>query len=406
MIPVSYIPVFVKVFFRGMPSVWKSRHQLIFCWLILMQALYPGRKTLKELSRWSPRHVTEWRFRRLLKAGYWSVYFLLRWFAWEVIKTLPAPENKTAYVISDSSEKNKRGKKNPVVQKGRKSKSHPWFFGIRFIVVVLCWDVYRIPFDFRIILPKTHPEYKKENVLFREMLENFQPPDWAERVIVLGDAAYGSKDNMKMIAKKAKTDRQRHWGFVFSLARTWNIDEKKKDGKYKKLKDLVTHLPVSLYRKTWIPPFCKGQRRKVFWIYAKRLRLCHIGEVTVVLSRKRRNVSPKRTKILVTNLTELTPRQVLCIYQRRWSVELIFWELKSGLGLGQHQVTKEEDRIEKSIGVAIIAYLFLLRTCRNEIRPGHSWSIFQLQNSFRLRMITNQIEHNMELKIEKLQKAA
>jgi len=69
----------------------------------------------------------------------------------------------------------------------------------------------------------------------------------------------------------------------------------------------------------------------------------------------------------LTNLTELRPRQVICIDQRRWSVELLIWERKSGLGLGQHQVSRNEDRIEKSFGMAIPAYLFLLRASSREI---------------------------------------
>ena len=66
--------------------------------------------------------------------------------------------------------------------------------------------------------------------------------------------------------------------------------------------------------------------------------LRHIGDVTVVLSKRGRNVGPKHTKILVTNLDEWTPRQVVCAYQRRWPVEQINRELKTDLGLGEHQV--------------------------------------------------------------------
>jgi hypothetical protein len=63
-------------------------------------------------------------------------------------------------------------------------------------------------------------------------------------------------------------------------------------------------------------------------------------------------------------------------------------------------------RVEKSLGVAIIAYLFLLRACREDIKPGNSWSIFTLQQNFRMRVMTNQIQHDMELKIKKLRKVA
>ena len=151
-------------------------------------------------------------------------------------------------------------------------------------------------------------------------------------MIVSGDAAYGSKANMKMVQDRDKADRERRWGFVFAIARTWKtVDEKM-------IKNLVTHLPRKLYHRTWIPKEIEGQGRKTFWMYGRRLCLCHVGDVTVVLSKKGRNVGPNKTKILVTNLPELTPRQVVSIYQKRWAIELVNWELKSGLGLGQHQV--------------------------------------------------------------------
>ena len=110
MIFLTCLPRFVRTMFRGMPGVWKSRHQLVLCWLIFMQAVFPGRKTLKELSRWSPSWIPEWRFRRLLKAGYWSIHVLLEWFAQEAMKTLPVPEDRVVYVFGDGSQKDKRGK--------------------------------------------------------------------------------------------------------------------------------------------------------------------------------------------------------------------------------------------------------------------------------------------------------
>jgi hypothetical protein len=41
----------------------------------------------------------------------------------------------------------------------------------------------------------------------------------------------------------------------------------------------------------------------------------------MVLSKRGRNLGPKQTKILVTNLAELTSSQVVCIYQKRWAID-------------------------------------------------------------------------------------
>ena len=58
------------------------------------------------------------------------------------------------------------------------------------------------------------------------------------------------------------------------------------------------------------------------------------------------------------------------------------------------------------MGVAVLAYLFLLRACHHEIILGQSWSIFQLQHAFQLRVMTNQVEHNVKVKMAKGRKAA
>jgi Transposase DDE domain len=131
-----------------------------------------------------------------------------------------------------------------------------------------------------------------------------------------------------------------------------------------------------------------------------------VGDVTIVLSKKGRNLGPKQTKILVTNLDELTPSQVVSIYQKRWAVEVLHWELKSGLGLGEHQVSGDRNRSEKSLGIAVLAYLFVLRVCHHEIVPGKPWSIFQLQHTLRLRVMMNQVEHRVKVKMGKTHKAA
>ena len=400
MLTITSVPLFVTVLFRGMPGMWKSRHRLLLCWLVFMQALSPGRKTLAELARWTPAQVTGWRLRRLLKASYWHVHLLVAWWAQEALATLPPPRDGTLSLGGDGSAKPKRGTQNPLAQKGRTSEHHPWFFGIRFALLIVNWESYRFPVAVRLIRPKSHPAYQTEHALFRAMVGRFVPPPWATRVIVVGDAAYGSQDNIKMVMKRDADDPARRWGFVFALARTWKTVEDKA------LKDLVTHLPRKYYQRVRGPRLPGTKGCKTFWVYSTRLCLRHVGDVTVVLSKRGRNLGPKQTKILVTNLDEWIPRQVVSAYQRRWPVEQINRELKTDLGLGAHQVSGEEGRIEKSFGIAVLAYLLLIRACHQEMLPGTSWSIAQLQYAFRLRIMTNQVEHNVKTRLAKARKVA
>jgi hypothetical protein len=87
-------------------------------------------------------------------------------------------------------------------------------------------------------------------------------------------------------------------------------------------------------------------------------------------------MGPTQTKLLVPNLARLTPRQAVCMYQKHWAIALVHWERKSGLGLGEHQVSRMQGRSEQSVGIAVLAYWFVVWACHHEIVPGHLWSIF------------------------------
>ena len=189
LIAFPYLPGCVTMVFRGMPTVWRGRHRLIFCWLLFMPAVSPGRKTLAEMARWTPATITAWRFGRLLTAAYWHVHLVVSWLAQDLVATLPAPANGILSLFGDGSHADTRGPKNPVAQQGRISQHHPWFFGRRFVLLMAAWDGDRLPVGFRRILPKRHAGYRREHALFRAMVGAFVPPSWATLVIVGGDAA-------------------------------------------------------------------------------------------------------------------------------------------------------------------------------------------------------------------------
>ena len=225
----------------------------------------PGRKTLEEMARWTPATITAWRFGRLLKAAYWNVHLLVSWLAQECLATLPPPTNGILYLFGDGSHADKHGTKNPVTQRGRISQYHPWYFGIRFVLLLAAWDGYRVPVGFRLILPKRHAGYCSENALFREMVGEFVPPRWAKRVIVGGDAAYGFKDNTRMVQDRDQADPARPWGFVFAIARTWKTVEEKS------IQHLVTHLPRKYYQRTRVP---KETPRKAVGLFGRITPAC------------------------------------------------------------------------------------------------------------------------------------
>ena len=42
--------------------------------------------------------------------------------------------------------------------------------------------------------------------------DDFVPPTWVKRIIVEGDAAYGSQENMQMVQQRDAADSTRLWG--------------------------------------------------------------------------------------------------------------------------------------------------------------------------------------------------
>jgi hypothetical protein len=366
MIRMTRLPEEVTRLLTPLKPYFSYRHYLVFCWLLVAHLVCVGKATVQGLARYTPMHVAAWHLRRLLAAGRWQWERVLEWLVSEALAAFPPPKDGVLYGVVDSTLKSKRSTQNPLAKKGRLNEYVPFTFGLHAVILIAQWDVYRIPLAFRLVKSKESKEYQSENALFREMLGKVILPAWCKKVVVVADAAYPSRANLQAI-------QARGWFFVIAFPRTWKLA----NGQH--LRDLVTHLPLHPSRQVRVPLVVPRAQRRVFWTFAKSAQLQHVGEVTVVLSRRRRNESPKHTKLLVTNLPQATAHLTVALYLRRWPVELCIKELKSVVGLGQHQVTKDAARVERSVAVAIMAYLLLLRLRAKQIKPGSSWSAFTLK---------------------------
>ena len=256
------------------------------------------------------------------------------------------------------------------------------------VVVMLHWGSYRLPVDVEIVRRKDQSHSRSENRLFRWMLVRLRRPAWAEMVVVGADAALASTANLQLI-------QRRGYFFVMALARTWCFENGQA------LKDLVTHWPKKHYQRCWVPLDEPG-RRRTYWTYTKRACLRHIGDVTMILSKQRRHDGPKQPKILVTNLPDVRARQVVDVYRRRWSVELLIKELKGATGLGQHQVTKDPQRVERSVAMAVMAYLTIVKFRAKDIAEQGAWSLFTLKQNFTWELAQGQLERAADQRLRKV----
>ena len=226
------------------------------------------------------------------------------------------------------------------------------------------------------------------------MLRDFEAPSWVREIVVLGDAGYPATETLKLIEELG-------WHYVFAIPR----NRKFTNGKY--VRDLVQHLPKSRYRRrATIKP---DGRRQDYWVYLRHAELNELGDVTIVLSKKRRNYGPNRVKIIVTNRLDVSASDVITQYSIRWSVELVIKELKSGLHLGRMQVSQDAERVERSVILPVCAYLLLIYLHGRNPALSQGWSLFQLKQRFTESLMqdqVNRVEQKWQRKFNEIKAAA
>jgi hypothetical protein len=361
------------------------RHHLVFCWLVVCQAIYQDKATIKGVARLAPRHLAEWQLRRLLTAAYGPWRTLLWWLADQVIATLPPPADGVCSLVVDQTRKDQTGPKPPLAKTGRLHEDSPYSFGLPIVVVIRQWGHDRIPGDVELVRRPEHSRYRAENRLLRWMLVRFRRPSWAEMVGIIAAAALASKATLQRIQPRGDF-------LVMALARTWCC------ANGHTWKALVTPVPTHYSRRGWVPLEERG-RRRTSWTSTKRACRRHRGDVTLILRKPRRHDGPKQPKILLTNLPEVSARQVVDVSRRRWSVARLIKELKGATGLGQPQVTKAPQRVERSIAISMMASLMRLKFRAHEIPKHGPWSVFTLKRHFVWQLAQAQLERSVKQRL-------
>jgi hypothetical protein len=371
------LPGCVTVGFRGLPTGWRGRHRLMCGGRVLLPAVHPGRHTLAELARWTPATLTAWRLGRLLTAASGHGPRLVSWWAQELWLPLPPPPHGVRSLWGDGSPADKRGTRHPVGQPGRLRPPPPWFWGVRFVVVLAAWAGSRVPVGWRLLLPTGHAHERSAQGVVRAMVDACVPPTWAQLRSVGGDAAAGSQAPSDLGTARAQTAPARRWGLVVALARTWKTVEEQA------MKQLVTPGPPTDSPGTRVPRAPGRKGRHTFGTSRPRVWRRPGGAGTGVGSQKGRNVRPPPPPSLGTTLTALTPRHGGGLSHTRWALARLHWERKAGWGLGEPHVSGETNRRETSVGMAVLASVLVRRGGHHEMVPGNPWRLFPLQHTCR-----------------------
>ena len=377
--------------FKPLFRCTQARHFVIFAWLLIAIIRDPGAGTLKGLCPYLPPHLSYWALIRMLRSGKWDAQAVMNGMADKVLRSLPPAADGKLYLIGDTTHKPKRGTKHPLGHVTRQSNSSPHFFGFGMVVLVASWNGFRIPIQIATIDPERKGH---QNILFRQLLKDFEAPSWVREIVVLGDAGYPATATLKLIDELG-------WSYVFAVPR----NRKFSNGKY--VRDLVQYLPKSRYRRraTTKP----DGKRQDYWVYLRHAELNELGDVTIVLSKKRRNYGPNRVKIIVTNRLDVSASDVISQYSIRWGVELTIKELKSGLHLGRMQLSQDADRVERSVILPVCAYLLLIYIHGRDQALSQGWSLFQLKLRFAESLMQdqmNRVELKWQRKLNEIKAAA
>src|SRR2546421_11710270 len=115
------------------------------------------------------------------------------------LRSLPPPADGVRSLLGDSTLKPKRGRKHPVGHFTRHGEHEPSIFGFELVLLIARWDRLRVPIAVGLIDPQRRGP---QHMLFRQMLQDFVPPTWAQHIVVVADAGYAANETLRLIAEQ------------------------------------------------------------------------------------------------------------------------------------------------------------------------------------------------------------
>lgn len=234
------------------------------------------------------------------------------------------------------------------------------------------------------IIPRTTAE------VAADMVRDLKVPAGA-RVIVVGDTAYES-----WVVREACEARGFRWIFPCNpervlegrqgrRVRVRSLMDDRSAWSWQTIRlapgqgEFAAHRRLSRHR---IGPKAKS---RTYRVHEESRRIRSIGAVRIVFSTTKpdsKTASLDDTKILLTNASDLSVREIVDIYTLRWQIELFFKELKSTLGFHQYRF-KRFAAVEGWASLAITTFLYLewyraKQLCRSKLAAeGKKWWVPQ-----------------------------
>lgn len=348
---IDRLPPFVQRFFSPMDAVL-SRPQFAHLWGIVLAVVVSLRAAkLVHLSAVVPGggHRTS-RGAFLSRSG-WDAPALVDRTAMGLLASMKPRPGEVAYLILDDTRIAKRGRKMAYASKIWDHKQQRFvrghvalFAAVMFRGVVLPWRV-------ELWKPKGHPgppRYRKLTDMAAAMVKAFEAPAGV-RVRVLFDAFY-------LCPAVAKACEAKGFTFFSVASRNRNFTTGE-GGRSRRRRSIARLMPGLIRHKGKRVRMKRSRRQATLRIASVDGRLSRIGRVRMVVSKRPRGPWNKCIAV-VTSETGLRPRQVVAIYELRWSIEVLFKELRQDLGLGDYQMIAAEG-ILKHLHVCCLAHQML-----------------------------------------------
>jgi Transposase DDE domain len=228
----------------------------------------------------------------------------------------------------------------------------------------------RLPFQIPHYTPdycrKTGREHLTTAEAAARLIRELPLPEKAD-VVVIGDTAYDAQ-----VVRDACAERGYLWIFPVNPERVFagktgqrlKVRSRLKDWTGLSLQTIRLHASTGKYaRLRRASQWRMGPKAKpsVYYAHQERREVHSVGSVQLVFSTKKPHLTaatPDDVKILMSNATAMSLRELIELYGLRWQIELFFKELKSTLGFAQYRFESFQ-AVEGWVKAAIATVLFL-----------------------------------------------
>ena len=339
MFVIGRIPRKLKSFFGCVEHFFEKRQWPHFWALVLAYAVAHGRRNIKHLNIFLQDKTRRQRRQDFLVQSPWGAKSVVLTVARMILESMKPCKGDLLELLIDLSHAAKRGKTMEAAHRYFDPVTKTYQFGHAFLLSVLRFRGVVIPLDIRVWVPRKFCRslrgkelglnFRNSSQMAADVIREF-PQDLADffRVRVLFDCGFLNETVVKACCER---------GFRFISVAKSNRVFFPFTCKGKRRVSSYGPGVVRAYGKTIQLP---GARRPARFRVATRTGYMRgLGLVQVVFSQR---LSDGSFVALVTDDTELSPREVVSGYRSRWPIEVTLKLLKQNLGLGQYQTTRYE----------------------------------------------------------------